>query len=393
MQVKLKDISTFINGRAYLMPEIQKSGKYRIVRVGNFSGKDEWFYSDMELESNKYCVKGDLLYKWACNFGPEIWLGEKAIYHYHIWKIIVDETKINKLFLYYLLKVMTPYWLSSTNGSTMIHITKEIMEDKFIELPSISIQNKIISVLSSIDSQIERNNAIVKRLQVLAQAIYTHWFLQFEFPNDEGKPYKSSGGKMIWNDKLKRELPEGWEMKNIKELCDITWGQCPDGNNILPLDTKENNTIKYCSGAGDMRNGLLVDCQAKTNASKRYANKGDVLMSIAGSIGALTIVDEKISLGRAAMAFTPKKCTKLFAYLAIKSLVDRIKQVASGSIQKVINDNHINDMNIPYNEIVFKMFEKYNGIIEEEIILSKENQMLISLRNVLLPLLINNQLQ
>lgn len=227
----------------------------------------------------------------------------------------------------------------------------------------------------------------------MAHATYTRWFLQFDFPNEEGKPYKSSGGKMIWNDKLKRELPEEWEVKNIKELCDITWGQCPDGNNILPLDTKENNTIKYCSGAGDMRNGLLVDCQAKTNASKRYANKGDVLMSIAGSIGALAIVDEKISLGRAAMAFSPKKCTKLFAYLTIKSLVDRIKQVASGSIQKVINDNHIDDMNIPYNETVFKMFEKYNRVIEEEIILSKESQMLTSLRNVLLPLLINGQLQ
>lgn len=227
----------------------------------------------------------------------------------------------------------------------------------------------------------------------MAQAIYTRWFLQFEFPNEGGKPYKSSGGKMVWNDELNREIPEGWKVKNIKELCDVTWGQCPDGNNILPLYTKENNTIKYCSGAGDMRNGLLVDCQAKTNASKRYADKGDILMSVAGSIGALAIVDEKISLGRAAMAFTPKKCTKLFAYLAIQSLVDRIKQVASGSIQKVISDNHIDDMNLPYDEIIFKMFEKYNRVIEEQIVLSKESKMLTSLRNYLLPLLINGQLK
>ena len=260
-----------------------------------------------------------------------------------------------------------------STGSTVFGISQPVLLNIKIFIPDIQTQRKIGILYKNLYRQLKRNDEMVQKLQVLAQAIYTHWFLQFEFPNDEGKPYKSSGGKMIWNDKLKRELPEGWEMKNIKELCDITWGQCPDGNN--------------------MRNGLLVDCQAKTNASKRYANKGDVLMSIAGSIGALAIVDEKISLGRAAMAFTPKKCTKLFAYLAIKSLVDRIKQVASGSIQKVINDNHINDMNIPYNEIVFKMFEKYNGIIEEEIILSKENQMLISLRNVLLPLLINNQLQ
>ena len=176
MLVKLKDIATFINGRAYLMPELQKAGKYRIVRVGNFSGKDEWFYSDMELEPEKYCDKGDLLYKWACNFGPEIWKEEKAIYHYHIWKVIPDESKVNKYYLYYKLAVMTPYWLSSTNGSTMVHITKEIMEDKTIELPNMNIQNKIAKILTSIDSQIERNEAMVKRLQVLAHAIFNKLF-------------------------------------------------------------------------------------------------------------------------------------------------------------------------------------------------------------------------
>ena len=96
---KLGDIARFVNGRAYLMPEMLSQGKYRIVRVGNFTGKDEWYYSDMELEPDKYCESGDLLYKWACTFGPEIWTEEKAIYHYHIWKVICSEL-INKQFLY-----------------------------------------------------------------------------------------------------------------------------------------------------------------------------------------------------------------------------------------------------------------------------------------------------
>lgn len=168
MLVKLKDIATFINGRAYLMPELQAKGKYRIIRVGNFSGKEEWFYSDMELEPEKYCSNGDLLYKWACNFGPEIWKGEKAIFHYHIWKVIPNEEKVDKQYLYYELALMTPYWLSSTNGSTMVHITKETMEDKIIDLPAINEQKNIAKILSSIDAQIERNECVIKRLQVLA---------------------------------------------------------------------------------------------------------------------------------------------------------------------------------------------------------------------------------
>ncbi len=183
MLVKLKDIATFINGRAYLMPELQNAGKYRIVRVGNFSGKDEWFYSDMELEPEKYCTKGDLLYKWACNFGPEIWKEEKAIYHYHIWKVIPDESKVNKFYLYYKLAFMTPYWLSSTNGSTMVHITKEIMENKTIELPNIAIQNQIANILTSLDAQIERNETMVKRLQVLALRAFDYYSTLDREPN------------------------------------------------------------------------------------------------------------------------------------------------------------------------------------------------------------------
>ncbi|MBR4629385.1 MAG: restriction endonuclease subunit S [Treponema sp.] len=96
--VRFNEIAKLINGRAYLMPELQETGKYRIVRVGNFSGKDEWFYSDMELEDNKYCESGDLLYKWACNFGPEIWNEEKVIYHYHIWKVIPNKNNMKKMF-------------------------------------------------------------------------------------------------------------------------------------------------------------------------------------------------------------------------------------------------------------------------------------------------------
>lgn len=128
----------FINGRAYLMPELQETGKYRIVRVGNFSGKDEWFFSDMELEKDKYCERGDLLYKWSCNFGPEIWNEEIAIYHYHIWKVLPGEN-MTKGFLFHYLSNSTKLWLSGTNGTAMAHITKASIEKKKIIVPSLEI--------------------------------------------------------------------------------------------------------------------------------------------------------------------------------------------------------------------------------------------------------------
>lgn len=226
----------------------------------------------------------------------------------------------------------------------------------------------------------------------MAKTLYNYWFLQFEFPNEKGKPYKTSGGKMIWNEELKREIPEGWEVKNIKEFATVTWGQCPDGANILPLDTKEDS-ILYCSGAGDMRNGFVVDCQARTNASRRKAYKDDILMSVAGSIGALCVCDREISLGRAAVAFAPKKGTKLYTYFLISMFIDRMKSISSGSIQKVVNDNHLNDMMFAYNEKIINNFSMFNDIFDLMIQFNKENQELSSLCDFLLPLLINGQVK
>ena len=151
---RVGDVSRLVNGRAYLMPELQDAGKYRIVRVGNFSGKNEWFYSDMELEPEKYCDKGDLLYKWACSFGPEIWDEEKVIYHYHIWKVVPNE-QVNKEYLYHFFNFSTPLWLGGTNGATMVHITKETMEKKKIIIPPQNIMIEFGQIVSDINHRIQ----------------------------------------------------------------------------------------------------------------------------------------------------------------------------------------------------------------------------------------------
>ena len=222
---KLGDLCTFVNGRAYLQPELQNYGKYKIVRVGNLSGgNNSWYYSDMELEPTKYCAKGDLLYAWACNFGPYIWKGDKTIYHYHIWKVINSE-QIDKMYLYYLLKFMTNSFMGCVHGSTMLHITKENMESMEVRIhASIEEQRRIATILNKLDCKIELNRQINDNLEAMAKQLYDYWFVQFDFPNEEGKPYKSSGGAMIWNEKLKREIPSCFEVDNMGNLCNFRNG-------------------------------------------------------------------------------------------------------------------------------------------------------------------------
>lgn len=126
----LGDVVTFINGRAFKQTELLDIGKYRVVRVGNFHTNDKWYYSDLELDKEKYCYPGDLLYTWAATFGPQIWNGEKSIFHYHIWKLEFNEKIFVKKFLYYFLAKDIYDIANSLTNSTMPHISMTSMKKK-----------------------------------------------------------------------------------------------------------------------------------------------------------------------------------------------------------------------------------------------------------------------
>ena len=150
---KLGEVATFLNGRAYKQDELLDSGKYKVLRVGNFYTNDSWYYSNMELGDKYYVDKGDLVYTWSATFGPHIWSGEKVIYHYHIWKVELSKF-LDRNFTLQLLEADKARLLSSTNGSTMIHVTKGDMESKIISIPNIDEQKQIGSFFKQLDNTI-----------------------------------------------------------------------------------------------------------------------------------------------------------------------------------------------------------------------------------------------
>lgn len=145
-KAKLKYYIHLVNGRAYSQPELLSEGKYKVLRVGNFFTNDTWCYSNMELEEDKYCNNGDLLYAWSASFGPYIWNQDKTIYHYHIWKVCYKEC-MDKMYVYYLLKAITNFKLGDIHGSTMVHITMESMNNSVIPIPSFDEQKDIATFL------------------------------------------------------------------------------------------------------------------------------------------------------------------------------------------------------------------------------------------------------
>jgi type I restriction enzyme S subunit len=153
----IREICRLINGKAYKKEELLNNGKYRVLRVGNFFTSDHWYYSDLELEEDKYCENEDLLYAWSASFGPRIWKEEKVIYHYHIWKVIPNEDLISKEFLYTIFE-----WdkekikAEQGTGTTMIHVSKGSMESRTVPIPPIEKQKRIIRELEKLRSETKK---------------------------------------------------------------------------------------------------------------------------------------------------------------------------------------------------------------------------------------------
>lgn len=161
------NVATFINGRAYKQEELLDKGKYKVLRVGNFFTNNHWYYSDLELSEDKYCVNEDLLYAWSASFGPKIWKGDKTIYHYHIWKVVTKKG-IDKNFLFKSLDYETERMKTqNANGFALLHITKGTIENWKCYFPnSEKEQKKISDVLSYLDNLIEKQSVKIEQLKL-----------------------------------------------------------------------------------------------------------------------------------------------------------------------------------------------------------------------------------
>lgn len=228
------DICKVLNGRAYKQNELLASGKYPILRVGNFFSSDRWYYSDMELPEDKYCDYEDLLFAWSASFGPKIWDGEKVIYHYHIWKLIPNDDIADKWYLYYWLRHSVNRLTAGTHGSVMAHMTKGDMENQSIEVPSLQTQRKISSILRTIDEKIHNNVAINNNLSEQIKTVCTAWL----------SDYAPFGGV----------LPDDWSKTSLSSIADFVSGYSYKGTELT-----ESNIAMATIKNFDRKGGFKLD--------------------------------------------------------------------------------------------------------------------------------------
>lgn len=278
------------------------------------------------------------------------------------------------------------YFEANASGSGQRYtLTDTLVKEMPIPLPNIDIQRKIGDISSYIDRKIENNNKINAELESMAKTIYDYWFLQFEFPNEEGKPYKSSGGKMVWSEKLKREIPEGWTTTTIGDIT-----ICHDSERI-PLSGKDRESmigdIPYY-GATDIMG--YVDKPIFDGDYILLAEDGSVMDEEGHPI--LQRVTGKVWVNNHAHVLESIKnhSCKLLMMLLKDVYVPMIK---TGSIQMKINQENMNGITVPNIPDVLK--EKINlelcTIEKKQLQIIAENRELASLRDFLLPMLMNGQ--
>lgn len=376
--------------------------KVRYLRItdiddyGNLLENDKKSVSSPEIE--KYILKeGDIVFARTGNSTGRTYFheeknGELAFAGFLI-KFSLDESKVNPKYLKYF-TLSKPYkqWVANlSSGSTRGNINAKTFADCPIILPPRAQQDYLVRVFSSLEEKIQTNNQINQELEVMAKTLYDYWFVQFDFPDQNGKPYKSSGGKMIYNSELKREIPEGWGVEKLEKIANITMGQSPKGTSYNEV----GEGMLFFQGSTDFGWRFPVARQYTTEPS-RIAEEDDILLSVRAPVGTLNIADTRCCIGRGLAAINSKVGANSYIFNVMqdfKKLFDMINSVGTtfGSITK--DDLYSLQLVYPPTELLMEFDQLVKSFDREIKNRSRQNQELNQLRDWLLPMLMNGQVK
>ena len=379
---RLKDLIEIHNGKKYdhlnggLIPVYGSGGVMCFV--------DEYLYDGEAVLLPRKGTLSNIMYT-----DGKIWTVDTMYY-------ATTSTLALPYYIYCYLSLLNLGHLDS--GSTLPSMTKASYNEIEVKLPNLRVQGSVVNAISTIDKKIELNNKINTELEAMAKLIYDYWFVQFDFPDANGKPYKSSGGKMVYNEVLKREIPEGWKVDNINNIIDVK-----DGTHDSPKPTEQGYhliTSKNLKVEGlDFENANIISKEDYESINRRSeVETGDILFSMIGSIGVIYKVDEEnISFAIKNVALyktSQKEAYRNYIYTFLKSydMQRYMGNVISGSIQKFIGLGSLRSMPLLLDDATITEFESTTEhIFKKKTLIKQENQKLAELRDWLLPMLMNGQ--
>lgn len=300
---------------------------------------------------------------------------------------------VSPLYLLYLLRTATYRKLfTGTQQTNIVNINQDSLGEIVVELPSIEKQNEILSILKKIDDKIDNNNYINDNLQHQLKLLYDYWFTQFDFPNENGKPYRASGGAMVWCDELQREIPKGWKVSTLSDIAVL------QAKSVMPQEGTAYN--HYSIPAFDDTHSPALEDGEAIASNKYVVPDNSVLVSkLNPQFKRIWLIIDSTDSAICSTEFLPVKATETGVY-ALYSLLNsdafsvHLIQNASSSTgsRKRIDPDNCMSYKFPYDQKVFARFDKaIQPLLMKITCIPTETQALVALRNWLLPMLMNGQ--
>lgn len=377
------------------------------IRNGSFVNEHEWYIkkeiSDLLPRSvlNKPCI---LIPYVGSNLGEVGIFPCEYICHLasNVAKVeLVSDKYLLDYIKYYLQSdIGQGYLFQNKQGSAQPNITMDSIRNTFIIERTIQEQHQICSVLSTIDKKVENNKKICSELEAMAKTLYDYWFVQFDFPDENGKPYRTSGGEMTWNEQLKRKIPKGWKTGTIGDLGTIVSGgtpntscdeyYCTDGYAWITPNDLSGNTDKMFISHGERD----VTVEGIENSSAVLMPKHTVLLSTRAPIGYLAISENEVCTNQGFKSIVPDfGYSEFYIYYVLKSNIPAIAQQGVGTTFKEVSKETLSGFKIPLPPI--ELTERFAAHIlpgcTKRKLLENECKELTKLRDWLLPMLMNGQ--
>lgn len=286
-------------------------------------------------------------------------------------------------------------------GSAVNQLTAPMISDFLVAVPPLPEQRAIAKILSDLDSKIELNQQMNKTLEEIGKAIFKHWFIDFEFPNEEGKPYKSSGGEMVYNDELGKEIPKGWKVKPVGEVVTVKGGSTPSTEK---KEYWEDGTINWCTpkDLSSLSSAVLLDTERKiTKAgleiiSSGLLEAGTLLLSSRAPIGYVAISEIPVSINQGFIAIIcDKDLSNYYMFFWVKRNIDLIKSKAHGTTFQEINKASFRSIPIltPPRQVV-AAFDRIAEFLHRKIVYNELGiRNLSQIRDLLLPKLMSGKIR
>ena len=396
----LSELGTFSRGKSKHRPRndarLFEGGKYPLVQTGDVKAanlyitKNDSYYNDFGLKQSKLWPAGTLCITIAANIAETAILSYPMCFPDSIVGFNANPEKSSELFVYYFFEYIKKEIQKSASGSIQDNINIDYLSKMRIKVPEKDYQDKIVEVLSSIDKKILLNNQINQELEAMAKTLYDYWFVQFDFPDQNGKPYKSSGGKMVYNPELKREIPEGWGVENLFDIADVQYG--------YPFSTDYFNSI----GEGvpvirirDILGNDITNYSTEEVEDKYKINVGDVLIGMDGNFHMNYWIKEDCYLNQRVVKVNSDKLPNMVLKYQIEPFIKLREKSVSRTTVGHLSDKDLKAINVilPRDKYLSSIFEKFESILENIIINQQQNQELTQLRDWLLPMLMNGQVK